>query len=69
MSKNRVTFTLSPREAELMAHAVQLRLDDLKHRSLNGDPKAAYLAEEYVGLNEQTQRINAAIRREMATAA
>lgn len=68
MPKNRVTFTLSPRETELLAYAVATRLDQLKDRARSGDHQAAHLAEEYAGLNEQTQRINAAVKRELAAA-
>lgn len=69
MSKNgRITFTLSIREAELLAYAVELRRDELNARVRDGDHNARHLAEEYAELSRQTRRINAAIQRELAAA-
>lgn len=62
----RITASLSRREWELVAYAVAVRLEQLRERARSGDHQAAHLAEEYTGLNEQTQRINSAVKRQLA---
>lgn len=58
---NRITFTLSIREAELVAYAVDLRLNELRQRKQTGDHKAADLATEYEPLSEQMQSVYNAV--------
>lgn len=69
MPKNRITFTLSIREAELVAYAVDLRLNDLRERQRTGDHKAGDLATEYEPLSEQMQSIYNAVDAHLAQAA
>ena len=69
MSKNRITFTLSIREAELVAYAVDLRLNELRQRKQTGDHKAADLATEYEPLSEQMQSVYNAVDAHLAQAA
>lgn len=68
MSK-RITFTLSIREAELVAYAVDIRRSQLKERARTGDHKAADLATEYEPLSEQMQSIYNAVDAHLAKAA
>lgn len=58
---NRITFTLSVREAELVAYAVDIRLNQLRQRKQTGDHKAADLATEYEPLSEQMQSVYNAV--------
>lgn len=58
---NRITFTLSIREAELVAYAVDIRLNQLRQRKQTGDHKAADLATEYEPLSEQMQSVYNAV--------
>lgn len=70
MSKNdRITFTLSVREAELLAYAVDIRRHQLIERARTGDHRAADLASEYEPLSEQMQRIYDAVDAHLAQAA
>lgn len=57
----RITFTLSIREAELVAYAVDIRLNELRQRKQTGDHKAADLATEYEPLSEQMQSVYNAV--------
>ena len=70
MNKNdRITFTLSVREAELLAYAVDIRRNQLVERARTGDHRAADLASEYEPLSEQMQRIYDAVDAHLAQAA
>lgn len=69
MSNQRITFTLSIREAELIAYAVDIRRNQLIERQRAGDHSAGHLAEEYEPLSKQMQSIYNAVDAHLAQAA
>lgn len=61
MSKDRVTFSLTQRQVELLTYAVGSRRSELLERARKGDHKARLLATEYEDLHDETERIANAV--------
>ncbi len=64
----RITASLTARQWELVANAVNLRKHALRERARTGDHQAGHMADEYAELSNETDRISLAIERELIAA-